>query len=61
MSNELHIYQINLHRAYAPTSELNTLVRSKLAFIALVQEPTVRSSKITGLDRKIGNTIGRQR
>lgn len=57
MDNTLDIFQINLHKAFAPTSELNSLVKSKVSFIALVQEPAVRTGRVVGISRKMGNII----
>lgn len=57
MSKELEFFQINLHKAYAPTTELNNLVRRKDSFIALIQEPVARLGTIKGINRKKGNII----
>lgn len=57
MSIVLEFFQINLHKAYAPTTELNNIVRNKDSFIALVQEPVTRSGMIKGLNRVKGNVI----
>lgn len=57
MGKELEFFQINLHKAYAPTTELNNLLKYKDSFVALIQEPVVRSGIIKGLNRKKGNVI----
>lgn len=57
MDRELEFFQINLHKAHAPTSELGGLLRNKTRFVALIQEPVARNNKVIGLDRKKGNLI----
>lgn len=57
MGKELEFYQQNLHKAYAPTAELNNLLRNKNSFVALLQEPVSRDGMIKGLNRKKGNVI----
>lgn len=49
--------QINLHKATAPSAELNMLLNKKTSFIALIQEPMYRNMKIQGLNRRKGNVI----
>lgn len=58
MDNDLDIFQINLHKAYAPTAELNNLLKTKTSFIALIQEPVARVGSIKGLNKKMGNVGG---
>lgn len=57
MDKELNYFQINLHKAYAPTFELNNLLRSISTFIVLIQEPVSRLGKIIGINNKIGNIV----
>lgn len=57
MDKELEIYQINLHKAYAPTTELNNFLRRKSSFLAMLQEPVVRSGTIKNLDMRHGHII----
>lgn len=57
MDKDINFYQINLHRAYAPTTELNNMLRNKSSFVVLIQEPVTRSGKIIGLDRRLGNIV----
>lgn len=57
MDNGLEFFQINLHKAYAPTFELNNLLKNKSSFIVLIQEPVTRAGKVMGLNMRIGNIV----
>jgi len=57
MDNELDIFQINLHKAYAPTSELNDMLKNKDSFIVLIQEPVTRLGIVKGLNKRLGNLV----
>ena len=52
MSNNINFYQINLHKAYAPSTELNDLLSNKSTFIVFIQEPASRLGAIKGINRK---------
>ena len=55
--NKSEFLQINLHKAIAPTAELNYQLKDKCSFIALIQEPLFRNGKVQGLNRKNGDHI----
>lgn len=52
MSDDIEIFQINLHKAYSPTNELKLLLDRKTTFIALLQEPVARLGSIKGFSRR---------
>lgn len=56
-NNKADVFQINLHKATAPTAELNDLLSKHSSFISLIQEPLYRHGKIQGLNRRRGNII----
>ncbi len=56
-SDKAGFYQINLHRASAPTTELNCLLNKIPSFIVLIQEPLFKYGKVQGLNRRKGNII----
>lgn len=56
-NKKVEFFQINLHKAIAPSAELNKLLSNKTSFIALIQEPLFRAGKINGLNRRKGNII----
>lgn len=57
MDKKLEFFQINLHKAYAPTTELNNVLRKMDSFIAFIQEPVSQLGIVKGIDRKRGHII----
>lgn len=49
MEDKVEFFQINLHKAHAPTSELNKVLKARPSFIALIQEPAATSNTINDM------------